>query len=273
MGRRRAAVAAVAAIALVLGACSDSTTIEGSRTRPDPDDGSTEIAGDAAPIEAEPEADASERGTRAGADDPTPAETDAPDTTAGDEPPSTAVPQEVASLIFDGQPLAENVTDLASQWDRLNRELFEGGQANFQRVAAEAEQFSTAIQPDGTRVFSAALTENGVLGGSVDEQGRVIAMVTVATMNSARDAVVVLTSLEMIAGDDRDVLAEELAEVAGGPEGSQERIETADGTLVIERIGDTDSRVFLAYARGVTDSAIAALGGTIAEVLDAANGL
>lgn len=249
-------------VALGAAACSDSTTIEGSRAQL-----GEAPATEAAPVDEPTVPAAPGRGTRSGAPE---AAGDGDEASVASSPEPSDSPDDgapPASTTFAGNPIADSVAELADRWDRLNREVFESGREGYERVAAESEQFATAAEPGGTATFAASLTENGLLGGSLDEQGRVVAVVAVTRMDSARDAVVAFTTLDLAAADAREVLDAELAEVAAGPPGSQERVETAGGVIVLERIGEVDTRVFIAYAEGAESAALAELGRSVAERL------
>lgn len=208
----------------------------------DPSEGAEPLDTDADPVE---------RGERMldESDEP-----DAQDAPAADADPA---PLDASSQLPSSSILAESVVVMAREWDMLNRSTYEADPSGFVRVAAEAEQFSIALDGNGDGVFVAMLTDTAILGGSVNAQGQVVELVTLSNVNSDRDEAVALTSLRypIIDPDRFPDIVHEFQEVAAGAPGDQITIVEGDSVVVVERLRGADGLVSIAYARGVDPAA------------------
>jgi hypothetical protein len=258
------------ALAIAASGCSASPSAEGSRTQAvglDPPPVNATVAPpDSVPTEQrqpEPtpgsEPGSTGRGSRTlpGTSVEDAESTVAENTVAEDD---ISAGQEPAATRLDALPISPLLGDLVRSWDRLNLDLVLADPEGVERVAAEVEQFTTVRDNDGRGVFGASLTTTGVLGGSVNQAGEVVEMMTIAVMSDERDAGVAITSLRYAA----DGLGETsemntlLRSVANQAAGYRETLAGPDTVVVIERFGLRPEQVLIALVRGAGASDIEA---------------
>lgn len=190
---------------------------------------------------------------------------------APDEPvPDEPVPAELGG----GPPIATQtiaplMNDLVREWDELNFTLFFDDGESVERVAAEVEQFTIAPDSRGFAVFRAQLTDSAVLGGVVNANGEVVEVIAVTVADTDADVAVARTTLELAA--ERLGLEAELAgvveEVARGAMGERTTLGGPAGATVIERLGDTESRIVVSFALGVSAAEVQDRAAVLAQMV------